>query len=289
MRHETWSISENVRLECYLHEEQSPQRPAMIVCPGGGYMMLTYDEGEPVAMRFFAEGYQAFVLHYPIGEDAAWPNATQAALQAIAKVRENAKLWNIRTDALGILGFSAGAHVAATTGTFFDVSEVTNGLDESIAPPNAMCLIYPVIGAKMPLTGSEQQSTTIVYCDQAVSPDTPPTFLATTYGDTLVSCDQALNMAQALSKHDVPFELHCFQPGNHGALNGGGLPGTETCRNIGLTSWFPLCLDWLADLFGPVSPSSPPPDFGEMEEPPPFSTIRDHMDYYDIQPFVSPQ
>ena len=81
-------------------------------------MRLTHDEGEPVAVRFFGEGYHVFMLYYPISEPCAWPNATVTALQAVSYLRSKEHAWNIRPEAIGVLGFSAGGHVAATTGTF---------------------------------------------------------------------------------------------------------------------------------------------------------------------------
>ena len=278
MKRETITI-QGAMLECYLHDEpMCGAKPAMIVCPGGGYHILTYDEGEPIAMRFYGEGYQAFVLHYPVEEAASWPNATVAALCCIARVRENAETWNIRPDAIGVIGFSAGAHVAATTGTYFDNDEVLAAGGKKEGRPDAMCLIYPVIGADM-TKNKKNGSRLIIRCDERVTENTPPTFLATTYGDTVVSCDQSLNMASALSKHDVPFELHCFQPGNHAALNGGGIPGAKTSRTIGINSWFLLCTEWLRDLFGAEQSDDVPMSDDILKM---INMTRDHEDYFTV-------
>ena len=278
MRRETLEIC-GATLECYLHEDpMSGIKPAMVVCPGGGYHILSYDEGEPVAMRFYGEGYHAFVLKYPVEQAAAWPNATVSALQCIAAVREHAEAWQIRPDAIAVIGFSAGAHVAATTGTFFDDPAVLKAGGTKEGRPDAMCLIYPVIGADMTANQADGAQV-IIRCDQHVTGNTPPTFLATTYGDTVVACDQSLNMASALSKHDVPFELHCFQPGNHAKLCGIGLPGAETARNIGPHSWFGLCTEWLSDLFAAGQPEPSPLDEEFMKS---LSMTRDHADYYTV-------
>ena len=87
-------------------------------------------------------------------------------------------------------------------------------------------------------------------CDKLVTADTPPAFILTSFGDKFVSCNQSLNMARAMSDNDVPFELHCFEAGDHGALNADNLANSDiTNRSTGLSSWFELCMGWLKDRF----------------------------------------
>lgn len=247
------SESENISLDCYLHEDMFTvnSRPAVIICPGGGYIMLTEDEGSPVAIGFFSRGFQAFVLKYPIQEHAWFPNPHIAAAKAISLVRSKAELWKIDPDKIAIGGFSAGGHVALTAGCMWNhtaLLDAANAIGVS-GRPDAMFGIYPVTGTYM--KQGQNENITAVSCMDAVDETTPPAFLAHTYEDTLIPTEQSLMLAYQLACHRIPFECHVYEQGNHGALNsaidiedehGGIQPNRK--------SWFYDCCRWLQDLFG---------------------------------------
>ena len=146
-------------------------------------------------------------------------------------------------------------------------------------------LIYPCIGSELPVLEDGVLKTKVFRCDQAVDGDTPPAFLISSYEDHLVCCNQALNMALSCSNHDVPFELHCYTPGEHGILANELIGTTDTgFRKQGFDTWLPDCLAWLRDLFRfpprPRLPWEPPapeekPKYDPLNSPP-----RKHEDYY---------
>ncbi|MBE5936567.1 MAG: alpha/beta hydrolase [Lachnospiraceae bacterium] len=264
----------NMVLRGYVHEDEWT-RPAIIVCPGGGYMFLTPHESDQTAMSYYGCGYNAFVCEYPIREEAIYPEPQIAALSAIYYVRNHAKEWNVISNNIAIAGFSAGAHVAVCAGTLYNDENIINsmntrlnslsesdhdntkGFNESvitaeIIKPDAMVLIYPCIGVDIPGYTDCDGNTGVLRCDKLVDCDTPPAFIVSSFGDKLVSCNQSLNMARALSDKDVPFELHIFEPGDHGALNSDAMSDNEfSARRIGKESWFGLSIEWLRDRFDP--------------------------------------
>ena len=253
----TFPLNESgtARLRCCLREGgmMTPgPLPAMLVCPGGGFNMHTPQENESAAMTFYAKGFQTFVLEYPLGLGALYPATMACAAKAVRLIRQNAAEWNLRPDAVSVIGFSAGAFVAAASGTFWKKPEVQAAAENcgEECRPDAMVLIYPCIGSELPVLEDGVLKTKIFRCDLEVDGDTPPAFLVSSYQDHLVCCNQALNMARACSDHDVPFELHCYTPGEHGVLANELTGTTDTgFRKQGFDTWMPDCLSWLRDLF----------------------------------------
>ena len=282
--------SGTARLRCYIRQEglMNPgPLPAMLVCPGGGFNMHTPQENESAAMAFYAKGFQTFVLEYPLGLGALYPATMICAAKAIRLIRQNAAEWNLRPDAVSVIGFSAGAFVAAASGTFWKQSEVQAAVENcgEECRPDAMVLIYPCIGSELPVLEEGVLKTKPFRCDLLVDEDTPPAFLISSYEDHLVCCNQALNMALSCSNHDVPFELHCYTPGEHGIL-ANELVGTADTgfRKQGFDTWLPDCLAWLRDLFRfppknrmPWETAAPreEPDHDPRKLPP-----RKHEDWY---------
>lgn len=249
----TLNNNEHMVLRGYIHNDEWT-RPGIIVCPGGGYMYLTPHESDQTAMAFFGRGYNAFVCEYPIREGAVHPAPLISALLAVKYVRDHAAKWNMNGNNIAIAGFSAGAHVAACAGTMYNDPKILAGIGNNVkcedVRPDAMVLLYPCIGVDIPGYYDEDGNAATLRCDKLVTHDTPATFLLTSFGDKFVSCNQSLNMARALSDNDVPFELHCFEIGDHGALNSDAMSYSEfTTRRIGQESWFELCLGWLRDRF----------------------------------------
>jgi acetyl esterase/lipase len=221
---------------------------AVIVCPGGGYHRRADHEGEPVAKWLNGLGISAFVLNYRVSPHQH-PIPLQDAQRAIRTVRHHAKEWRIDPNRIGILGFSAGGHLASSAGTLYD-----NGDEQSLDPidrqssrPDLMILCYPVItfgehgheGSKLNLLGEtpEDALVTLLSTEKQITADTPPTFLWHTADDGVVPIENSLLFAAALSRNQVPFDLHVFESGRHGI----GLAEDHAEAKI----WPNLCEAWL--------------------------------------------
>lgn len=229
------------------------RRPAMIVCPGGGYLMTSDREGEPVAMHYLNQGYQAFVLRYTSKDkgDSTYPNCLYDLAQMISLVRENAEEWNIDPDKIGIIGFSAGGHLCASLAAHWqdDFLREKLGKPSEQYRPNAVILGYPVLDFITQQEETKNDPTAEIVdpqwghskasfmkiADQALagndlSPErfyevspinhitekVPPIFIWHTATDGLVYVTQSMKFAIALKHHNVPFELHIFEEGDHG-------------------------------------------------------------------------
>ena len=203
---------------------------AVVVFPGGGYGHLAVDhEGEQVAQWLNSHGIAAFVVRYRLGPAYAHPVMLQDAQRAIRLVRNRASEWGVDPSRVGVIGFSAGGHLASTTGTQFDadlpgVGDTVDGLS---ARPDFMMLIYPVItmqddfshrGSRRNLLGESPGAAEIwtMSSEARVTPDTPPTFLVHTTDDAGVPVENSLLMYTALRRAGVPAEMHIFETGRHG-------------------------------------------------------------------------
>ncbi|WP_134701370.1 alpha/beta hydrolase [Ammoniphilus sp. YIM 78166] len=231
----------------YLIESEQPSG-AVIICPGGGYTRRANHEGEPVAKWLNSLGISAFVLHYRV-HPYKHPVPLMDAQRAIRVVRNYAKEWNIDASRVGILGFSAGGHLASTAGTCFDSGNLAaeDPIDRICSRPDLMILCYPVItfgeyrhqGSQDNLLG-EQASEELrnqLSTERRVTPDTPPTFLWHTMDDASVPVENSFLFASALRKHQVPVELHCYESGRHGLGLAEEHPEAYT--------WPQLCELWL--------------------------------------------
>lgn len=202
-------------------------RPAMIVCPGGGYGMVSEREAEPVAECYFAAGYQTFILTYSVQEKAKDFQPLCQLASTIAQIRKQANEWDVLSDKIAVSGFSAGGHLACSLGTLFNEEKFLKvfGREDDIRP-NAMVLSYPVItadefahkGSIRGVSGSEVGSEEYKWfgLDGHVDEQTPPTFLWHTAEDACVPVENSLKMATALSAVKVPYELHILPKGYHG-------------------------------------------------------------------------
>jgi acetyl esterase/lipase len=208
----------------------------VIVCPGGGYGGLSMDkEGTAVAQWLNARGVAAFVLKYRLGPKYHHPVELHDAQRAIRYVRSHSAEYHVAPDRIGIWGFSAGGHLASTTGTHFDAGDpnAADPIDRAGCRPDFMILAYPVIslvdpwthqGSKRNLLGqdADPELARSLSSDLQVTKETPPTFLFTTNGDTGVPAENSINFYLAMRKAGVPGELHVYQNGPHGvglALN----------------------------------------------------------------------
>ena len=228
-------------------------RGCVIVCPGGGYSGRASHEGVPVAEKFNSMGFHAFVLQYRV-MPYVYPAPQKDALRAIKIIRAHAAEWGIKPDKIAILGFSAGGHLACSTGVLYDKVAADNGdeCDTVSARPDAEILCYAVISAGTPFanvgsfqnlfgtqTPSEADLETVA-CEKHVCEQTPPAFLWHTAEDGAVPVENSLNYALALRRHKVPFAVHIFPDGPHGIGLADGRPGLED-----VTAWSDLAGVWL--------------------------------------------
>jgi acetyl esterase/lipase len=222
---------------------------AIIICPGGGYQHRANHEGEPVAKWLNDLGISAFVLNYRVSP-FRHPVPLLDAKRAIRYVRHYAEQWNLDKQKIGILGFSAGGHLAATASTNHseEYNETSDSIDNESCRPDLAILCYPVIsftqhfheGSITNLLGENpsEQLRTFLSSEQNVSASTPPTFLWHTADDAAVPVENSLLYAQALSKFKVPYEMHIFPNGRH------GLGLAEDDSVVG--KWTDLCHSWLS-------------------------------------------
>lgn len=244
-------------LEETVYPENPRRKPAVIILPGSGYWKCCPREGEPVAMKYLAKGYNAFVLMYSCSPDL-YPKALCEVSEAVKLVRKNADKWNIDPDKIAVCGFSAGGHLAATLGTLWN-REPAVKCDGS-NKPNALILGYPVITSSEEYShkGSfdnllqerveDKELMEFLSPEKQVSKDTPPTFIFHAYGDDCVPMENSMMFASALKKADVPFELHIFPRGCHGFGTAEyEASAYEDVEHI--SSWVPLSVRWLDDLF----------------------------------------
>ncbi|GIP39912.1 acetylesterase [Paenibacillus sp. J31TS4] len=235
------------RLELYPLAGEGPH-PAVVICPGGGYQRRAPHEGEPVARWLNAAGIAAFVLHYRVAP-YRYPSALQDARRAIRLVRHHAADWGVDPARVGILGFSAGGHLAAATatGTEAEESPPVDAADGQSGRPDVQVLAYPVIsfgefrhqGSLDRLLGPEPEETLVrqLSAENRVTGDTPPAFLWHTADDASVPVENSLLYAMALGRSGVPYELHVFPSGRHGL----GLAGEHPHA----AQWTGLCERWL--------------------------------------------
>lgn len=223
---------------------------AVLVLPGGGYSRLSdVKEGSSVAEWLNSLGISAFVLKYRLGPRYNQPNQLLDAARALRTIRARAKEWNLDEKRLGILGFSAGGHLASTLATHFDAGkpDAADAIERVSSRPDLHILIYPVItmgdlthaGSKKNLLGENPSADLIrLYSNELqVTPETPPAFLVHTTTDTAVPVENSLQYAAALRRAKVPFELHIYERGPHGF----GLAPNDPV----LATWAARCADWL--------------------------------------------
>ena len=242
-----------------------PPRRAMIVCPGGGYRMLAPHEGEPIVRQYLAAEMNVYLLHYTLNEEAVdYAPLIQAAL-AIKYVREHAKEHNTDPEKIFICGFSAGGHLAASSGILWNSAPVRAalGIDEGKAPeginrPNGMVLCYPVIsggefrhkGSFCKLTGKDDptdEDREPFWLEHHIDSTTPPVFVWHTNTDRSVPIQNSIILMGALAANKVPFEAHIYPEGVHGLSLGTVETSCQNPDNIveHLQTWMGLSIRWI--------------------------------------------
>lgn len=238
-------------LDCELALGQDTERPAVVVCPGGGYLYLSPREAEPVALAYAARGLHAFVLHYSVGRQAAGFKPLEELSWAIGTIRRHAGEWHVAPDKIAACGFSAGGHLALAAGLLAENK------------PNALILGYPAVafarGPQMDFLFKLLLGKQAVTDEEAarfdlpaqVGAGAPPLFLFGTAEDKAVG-DGLLRLAGAYAGRGLPFEMHLFQFGPHGlslatAETADGSAGVLDER---AAAWQPLSVSWLRKIFG---------------------------------------
>lgn len=244
----------NPTLSIYFPDKKISNGTAVIICPGGGYSRLSVDnEGTDISTWLTHNGITAIILKYRLPNDTIMMNKTIGPLQdiqeAVRIVRRHASEWNIESDKIGVIGFSAGGHVASTISTRFN--EKVYDSDSTNPRPNFVILGYPVItmselnthtGSRKNLLGKSPDPVLVDYFSNElhVLKNTPPTFIFQAEDDKTVPVQNSIDYYTALKNNGIPSELHIYPKGGHGfglAIKG----GTES-------TWPESCIKWLKQI-----------------------------------------
>lgn len=240
----------------YLHEDHDRLvrhkiRPALVICPGGGYYLVSPREADPPAMEYFSMGYNVFILTYSILEEAKDYRPLRQVAQTLSTVRKNAEAWHIDPEKIALMGFSAGGHLAASLGVYWNDPERVAAEN---CRPDALILCYPVITmgdfthaeTRANVTGNREALRDTFSIEKHITPAFPPTFLWHTVDDPSVPFENSMLLLGQLRANAVPFESHFFAHGDH---------GISTCTvevetpNRECAQWVPLSKTWLNNRF----------------------------------------
>jgi acetyl esterase/lipase len=240
----------NPTLEVFLPEKEKAKGLAVVVIPGGSYGVVVYQgEGVSTARELAKNGIAAFVLKYRLPNDLIMNDKKngplQDAQQAIKYLRENAAKWSIDPNKIGIMGFSAGGHLASTAATHFKSELIENNNNTSLRP-DFQIVVYPVISMSDKLTHRDSRNNLLgnnpseeiikLFSNELqVDSTTPPTYITHAADDKLVDVDNSLEYFQQLRKHNVPVEMHIYPKGGHGFV-------------FRHDSWMEPLLKWLGNI-----------------------------------------
>jgi acetyl esterase/lipase len=278
----------NATLTTYIMDDEQYARrgtckPAVIVCPGGGYTEVSHNEGEPVALAFAARGYHAFVLDYSVKIEHPFPQALCEVAAAIKLVREHADEWRILPDRISVCGFSAGGHLAASLGVYYREEFLTTiiGCQPQEIMPNALILGYPALSlipvregdsippfllekiekgemmdfrgpnirqimtGKMDFTDADLEPVNLL---KHIHGEMPPVFVFGSATDPIIPVNDLTGLASLCKEVQVPCELHLFGAGPHGQglfQKHCGEEAPLTGQHMGM--WFELAMSWLEE------------------------------------------
>ena len=239
------------KLDVYLPAKNNANGMGVLICPGGGYHGLAYDwEGSDIAKWFNSRGIAAFVLKYrlPIAKSVVVKHEVPLmdAQQALRLIRKNSEKWNLESDKIGIMGFSAGGHLASTVGTHFKYNK-----EPGLLRPDFMILVYPVItmyeefthmGSRNALIGlnPSEEMVELFSNETQISERTPPTLLIHSMDDKAVPVQNSLVFYEGLVKMNIPAEMHLYPEGGHGY--------SLAIKDPHLSTWPERMHDWLLQL-----------------------------------------
>lgn len=272
-------FSENAFLKTYVIEYSSyiqngdentwqpKKRPAVIICPGGGYRYIADSEDEPVMYHFLTKGYSCFSLHYSVGEDSQYPTPLIELFKSIKYVREHCNEYRIDENAIILCGFSAGAHLVGLASVKCDLMEIQllMNCDNSLYRPNAAILCYPITNISKLKNEKPQRVKTwgamlqdfsgIVDVVNYVTPQMCPVFLWHTRTDGIVPVEQSLELIELMEENEVPFECHIFGEGFHGLSTNDVLSNYKGAVQNGVVvpnvdRWIEMAAAWINYIFG---------------------------------------
>ena len=236
-------------------------RPAVVVIPGGGYGLVSYREGERIALAYSTAGFQTFIVDYCVAPHRE-PLPILNVAKAIEFIRTNSKEWSVDPDKIAVCGFSAGGHLAASLSTMWNDKTIFS-LDteqNELHKPNASILCYPVItcgeyahkGSFINLTGCEKENDKwLAYSlENRVDENTPPAFLWHTYADGAVPVENSLLYAKSLREHKIPFEMHIYPDGPHGLSTVSDETYWKVPKFTRTYPWIDQSIEWLYLTFG---------------------------------------
>lgn len=243
-------------------QEEEKKRPAVIICPGGGYWRHSPREGEPIAMEYLAMGCHAFILQYTV-RPGSFPEGLLELALLVAQIRERSQEWKVDSDKIVVSGFSAGGHLACSLGVFWNREFVYGPIGRKAEEirPDGMILCYPVItsgiycheGSFKNLLGDQaanHEKRRLVSLEKQAGPHTPKVFMWHTFTDETVPVQNALLFADALVKNGVNLEFHLFPSGGHGlslAREDTG-NGQENLVEPRCQCWINLAGEWIKNL-----------------------------------------
>lgn len=235
------------------------RRPALIICPGGGYAFLSDREGEPVALRFAGLGYAAFVLRYHTAPQAHYPIPQRQLLSAIDHVRTHAQEYHVDPSAIVAMGFSAGGHLAGCAALLWNRPEIVRPLGKKAAAyrPDGAVLCYPVVSSGvhghrnsfLNLLGEQQEKKAAsLSLENQVKKGAPPFFLWHTADDTTVPMENTRLLETALRDRGIPVETYIFPHGVHGQSLANPTvfaPDRQWQLSVPCALWVERCHAWL--------------------------------------------
>lgn len=239
------------------------KRPLVLICPGGGYGHLSDREGEPIALAFLAMGYHAAVLHYSC-TPAQYPVQLTELASAMLLVHEHAEEWHVEEEQIVVAGGSAGGHLAACLGVFWEDEELARRVGisankQKLLRPAAMILCYPVItsgeyahrGSFENLCGERKELLEKLSLENQVTAKTPRTFIWGTFEDASVPVENSLLFVSALCRAGVPVEYHLYPRGCHGLALATRLTQSGDGRHFQkeCATWVELAHTWMENLF----------------------------------------
>lgn len=238
------------------------RRPVILICPGGGYHMTSDREAEAVALRLMSAGFHTAVLRYSV-KPAEYPTALLEVAEAVLMLRENASEWKIDPARIAVMGFSAGGHLAASYGVFWNQPWVlaATGAKEEQLRPNGLILGYPVITSEKEFSHEESFRNLLgkqwnrelleqMSLEKHIGPQVPRTFLWHTFADDTVPVENSVLWVQAMCRNGIPVEFHLYENGCHGLSLANELTENQArcCIREECQSWIKLAEVWMKNL-----------------------------------------